>query len=134
MLVFVTKASDDYWYDFKEVNTLDDLMEKRTIFTLVILIFGKVLKKKIFLELFPQNIMLQFMMIISSEKFKISHFFLLTGGRPLWYNKGLSICDGARSQIRADFTTKPTQCQIFFHKILHKFFPPNPEIIVQIAN
>ena len=27
MLVFVTKASDDYWYDFKEVNTLDDLME-----------------------------------------------------------------------------------------------------------
>ena len=27
MLVFVTKASDDYWYDFREVNTLDDLME-----------------------------------------------------------------------------------------------------------
>ena len=27
MLVFVTKASDDYWYDFKEINTLDDLME-----------------------------------------------------------------------------------------------------------
>lgn len=27
MLVFVTKASDDDWYDFKEVNTLDDLME-----------------------------------------------------------------------------------------------------------
>lgn len=27
MLVFVTKASDDYWYNFKEVNTLDDLME-----------------------------------------------------------------------------------------------------------
>lgn len=27
MLVFVTKASDDYWHDFKEVNTLDDLME-----------------------------------------------------------------------------------------------------------
>ena len=27
MLVFVTKASDDYWYDFKEVNTLDDLMK-----------------------------------------------------------------------------------------------------------
>ena len=24
MLVFVTKASDDYWYDFREVNTLDD--------------------------------------------------------------------------------------------------------------
>ena len=27
MLVFVTKASDDYWYDFREINTLDDLME-----------------------------------------------------------------------------------------------------------
>lgn len=27
MLVLVTKASDDYWYDFKEVNTLDDLMK-----------------------------------------------------------------------------------------------------------
>ena len=27
MLVFVTKASDDYWYDFKEINTLDDLMK-----------------------------------------------------------------------------------------------------------
>ena len=27
MLVFVTKASDDDWYDFKEVNTLDDLMK-----------------------------------------------------------------------------------------------------------
>lgn len=27
MLVFVTKASNDYWYDFKEVNTLDDLMK-----------------------------------------------------------------------------------------------------------
>lgn len=27
MLVFVTKASDDYWYDFKEVNTLDELMD-----------------------------------------------------------------------------------------------------------
>ena len=27
MLVFITKASDDYWYDFKEVNTLDDLMK-----------------------------------------------------------------------------------------------------------
>lgn len=27
MLVFVTKVSDDYWYDFKEVNTLDDLMK-----------------------------------------------------------------------------------------------------------
>lgn len=27
MLVFVTKASDDYWYDFAEVNTLDDLMK-----------------------------------------------------------------------------------------------------------
>ena len=27
MLVFVTKASSDYWYDFREVNTLDDLMK-----------------------------------------------------------------------------------------------------------
>ena len=27
MLVFVTKASKSYWYDFKEVNTLDDLMK-----------------------------------------------------------------------------------------------------------
>lgn len=27
MLVFVTKASDSYWYDFREVNTLDDLMK-----------------------------------------------------------------------------------------------------------
>lgn len=27
MLVFVTKASESYWYDFKEVNTLDDLMK-----------------------------------------------------------------------------------------------------------
>lgn len=27
MLVFVTKASKDYWYDFKEVNTLDELMK-----------------------------------------------------------------------------------------------------------
>ena len=27
MLVFVTKASDSYWYDFKEVNTLDELMK-----------------------------------------------------------------------------------------------------------
>lgn len=27
MLVFVTKASEDYWYDFKEVNTLDELMK-----------------------------------------------------------------------------------------------------------
>ena len=27
MLVFVTKASDDYWYNFAEVNTLDDLMK-----------------------------------------------------------------------------------------------------------
>ena len=27
MLVFVTKASDSYWYDFREVNTIDDLME-----------------------------------------------------------------------------------------------------------
>lgn len=27
MLVFVTKASDDYWYDFREVNTLDELMK-----------------------------------------------------------------------------------------------------------
>ena len=27
MLVFVTKASDDYWYEFKEINTLDELMK-----------------------------------------------------------------------------------------------------------
>ena len=27
MLVFVTKASSYNWYDFKEVNTLDDLMK-----------------------------------------------------------------------------------------------------------
>ena len=27
MLVFVRKASNEYWYDFKEVNTLDDLMK-----------------------------------------------------------------------------------------------------------
>lgn len=27
MLVFVTKASEAYWYDFKEVNTIDDLMK-----------------------------------------------------------------------------------------------------------
>ena len=27
MLVFVTKASESYWYDFKEVNTIDDLMK-----------------------------------------------------------------------------------------------------------
>ena len=27
MLVLVTKTSDDYWYDFKEVNTLDELMK-----------------------------------------------------------------------------------------------------------
>ena len=27
MLVFITKASDDYWYDFKEVNTLEEVLE-----------------------------------------------------------------------------------------------------------
>lgn len=27
MLVFVRKASDSYWYDFREVNTLDELMD-----------------------------------------------------------------------------------------------------------
>lgn len=27
MLVFVTKASEDYWYNFKEINTLDELMK-----------------------------------------------------------------------------------------------------------
>ena len=27
MLVLVTKASDDYWYDFKNVNTLEDVLK-----------------------------------------------------------------------------------------------------------
>jgi len=27
MLVLVTKASDDYWYEFKEVNTIEDLLK-----------------------------------------------------------------------------------------------------------
>ena len=27
MLVLITKASDDYWYDFKEVNTLEEVLE-----------------------------------------------------------------------------------------------------------
>lgn len=28
MLVLMTKASDDYWYRFKEVSSLDDLSEE----------------------------------------------------------------------------------------------------------
>lgn len=27
MLVLVTKASDSYWYDFKNVNTLEEVLE-----------------------------------------------------------------------------------------------------------
>ena len=27
MLALITKASDSYWYEFKEINTLDDLLE-----------------------------------------------------------------------------------------------------------
>ena len=27
MLVFITKASNNYWYDFKKVNTLDDVLK-----------------------------------------------------------------------------------------------------------
>lgn len=27
MLVLVTKASDDYWYQFKEVNTIEDILK-----------------------------------------------------------------------------------------------------------
>lgn len=27
MLVLITKASDDYWYKFKEVNTIEDLLK-----------------------------------------------------------------------------------------------------------
>ena len=27
MLVFVTKASESYWYDFREINTLDELLD-----------------------------------------------------------------------------------------------------------
>ena len=28
MLVFVTKASDDYWYEFREISSLDDLSKE----------------------------------------------------------------------------------------------------------
>ena len=27
MLVLITQASDDYWYDFKEVNTLEEVLK-----------------------------------------------------------------------------------------------------------
>jgi hypothetical protein len=27
MLVLITKASDDYWYKFKEINTIEDLLK-----------------------------------------------------------------------------------------------------------
>ena len=27
MLVLVTKASNDYWYDFKKINTLEEVLE-----------------------------------------------------------------------------------------------------------
>lgn len=27
MLVLITKASDNYWYDFKEVNTLEEVLK-----------------------------------------------------------------------------------------------------------
>ena len=27
MLVFVTRASDDYWYKFQEVNTIEDILK-----------------------------------------------------------------------------------------------------------
>ena len=27
MLALITKASDSYWYEFKEINTVDDLLE-----------------------------------------------------------------------------------------------------------
>ena len=27
MLVLITKASDDYWYEFKEVNTLEEVLK-----------------------------------------------------------------------------------------------------------
>ena len=26
MLAIITKANDDYWYDFKEINTIEDLL------------------------------------------------------------------------------------------------------------
>lgn len=28
MTVLVTKASDDYWYEFKEINTIEDIIQK----------------------------------------------------------------------------------------------------------
>ena len=27
MLVLITKASSDYWYDFKEINTLEEILK-----------------------------------------------------------------------------------------------------------